>query len=323
MDHKGLEKSRKICRNGRKRWEIIHLEVHRKSVDVGQQEGRLACKSDSCDWGLAAGKASMQEKIQRGFPEWLKNLTNYFIPVTSRFKPFKNYLYQYTTESRTAMAAAATGVQVSCQVLFDSLVWVTVMSLLPPFPCTALSLTFLQVEIEVPQPCKFIMKTRDCSLSEMSSTRHNRKPVFVKSSSSEDFFFAMNRLALSIPHIMWNTGFNASQNDFFDRCLIPVWNILIFRIYWLWSSLCRGFHLVAKGVTFALQPHISLGMLKPAGHSFSQSLSMLIHIYVLRVYVHDHFPWCQQGMKWEFWDFLDGKTNCYELFRKSVRIRAD
>ncbi|TWW54706.1 Apolipoprotein B-100 [Takifugu flavidus] len=65
------------------------------------------------------------------------------------------------------MATAANGVQVSCQ-----------------------------VEIEVPQPCKFIMKTRDCSLSKMSSTRPDRKPVFVKSSSSEDFFFAMNRTAL-------------------------------------------------------------------------------------------------------------------------------
>lgn len=130
-----------------------------------------------------------------------------------------------------------------------------------PFPAPILALTFLQVEIEVPQPCKFIMKTRDCSLSEMSSTRPDRKPVFVKSSSSEDFFFAMNRLAVNIPHIMWNTGFNPSQNDLFDRCINPVWNIIIFRICWLCSSLSRGFHLVAKGVNFALQPHISIGML--------------------------------------------------------------
>lgn len=125
-----------------------------------------------------------------------------------------------------------------------------------PFPALILALTFLQVEIEVPQPCKFIMKTRDCSLSEMSSTRPDRKPVFVKSSSSEDFFFAMNRLAVSIPHIMWNTGFNASRNDLFDLCNIPVWNIVIVRICWLCSSLSRGFHL-----KFALQPHISIGML--------------------------------------------------------------
>lgn len=76
------------------------------------------------------------------------------------------------------------------------------MSMLSPFPCTDISIDIFQVEIEVPQPCKFIMKTRDCSLSEMSSTRPDRKPVFVKSSSSEDFFFAMNRLAVSIPHIM-------------------------------------------------------------------------------------------------------------------------
>lgn len=125
--------------------------------------------------------------------------------MTSRFKPFKNYLYQYTTESRNAMAGAANGVKVSCQVLFDSTVWVPVISRLLPFSALILALTSLQVEIEVPQPCKFIMKTRDCSLSEVSSTRPDRKSVFVKSSSSDHFRIAMNRL-VSIPHIISNTA---------------------------------------------------------------------------------------------------------------------
>lgn len=69
---------------------------------------------------------------------------------------------------------------------------------------------FLQVEIEVPQPCKFIMKTRDCSLSEMSSIRPERKPVFVKPSSSDDFFIAMDRLAVSIRHFIGNIWHVAS-----------------------------------------------------------------------------------------------------------------
>lgn len=149
-----------------------------------------------------------------------------------------------------------------------------------PFPALILALTFLQVEIEVPQPCKFIMKTRDCSLSEMSSTRPDRKPVFVKSSSSEDFLFAMNRLAVSIPHIMWNTGFNTSQNDLFDRWIIPIWNILIFRTCWLYSSLSRGFYLVAKGVNFVLQPHISIGMLnRNLWETASAKVCLCLYIY--------------------------------------------
>lgn len=76
------------------------------------------------------------------------------------------------------------------------------MSKLLCFSALILALTFLQVEIEVPQPCKFIMKTRDCSLSEVSSIRPDRKSVFFKSSSSDDFFNAMNRLAVNIPHII-------------------------------------------------------------------------------------------------------------------------
>lgn len=150
-------------------------------------------------------------------PRFLKDIIlfqNYFISVASRFKPFKNYLYQYTSESRNAMAGTVTGVQMSCQVvsclyclcfhcMSSSYIYLLYLRFLP-FSALTWAVTFLQVEIEVPQPCKFIMKTRDCSLRELSSIRPERKPGFVKPSSSDDFFIAMNRLAINVLHIIWN-----------------------------------------------------------------------------------------------------------------------
>lgn len=36
------------------------IRSSRKPVAAGQPQGRVACKSDTCGWRLAAGKASMQ-----------------------------------------------------------------------------------------------------------------------------------------------------------------------------------------------------------------------------------------------------------------------
>ncbi|XP_070776697.1 apolipoprotein B-100 [Enoplosus armatus] len=87
--------------------------------------------------------------------------------LASRFKAHKKYVYQYTTESRNGVVGTANlrnGPKVSCQ-----------------------------VEIEVPQTCKFIMHTRDCVLSEVSVMDPQGQPVYRQSPGSEAFQAAMQK----------------------------------------------------------------------------------------------------------------------------------
>lgn len=153
--------------------------------------------------------------------DWLEGVTlfhNYFITVASRFKIFKNYLYQYTTDSKNAWAGTVNGVQMSCQVVTVNTVCILTVAdpltikLSSFFFTMTWAVPFFQVEIDVPQPCKFVLKTRDCSLGEILSIKPDRKPVFVKPSSSDDFSIAMNRLAINILHIIWNIWHMASLN---------------------------------------------------------------------------------------------------------------
>nr|XP_046268549.1 apolipoprotein B-100 isoform X3 [Scatophagus argus] len=85
----------------------------------------------------------------------------------SRFKAHRKYVYQYTTESRNGAVGTANlrnGPKVSCQ-----------------------------VEIEVPQMCRFIMHTRDCALSEVSVINPQGKPVYTQARGSETFQAAMEK----------------------------------------------------------------------------------------------------------------------------------
>ncbi|XP_073338944.1 apolipoprotein B-100 isoform X2 [Pagrus major] len=82
--------------------------------------------------------------------------------LASRFKANKKYLYQYDTKSINGVSGTSelrNGPKVSCQ-----------------------------VEIEVPQTCRFIMHTRDCALSEES--------VNMQAPGSEAFKAAMEKNAL-------------------------------------------------------------------------------------------------------------------------------
>ncbi|XP_074517715.1 apolipoprotein B-100 isoform X1 [Sebastes fasciatus] len=88
-------------------------------------------------------------------------------PLASRFKTYRKYVYQYTTESRngaTGIANLKNGPKVTCQ-----------------------------VEIEVPQPCKFIMHTRDCAVSEVSDMDPQGQPVYRQALGSEAFQAAMEK----------------------------------------------------------------------------------------------------------------------------------
>ncbi|KAM9341244.1 apolipoprotein B-100 [Symphorus nematophorus] len=85
----------------------------------------------------------------------------------SRFKTYRKYLYQYTTENGNGVLGATNvrnGPKVSCQ-----------------------------VEIEVPQQCRFIMHTRDCAVSEVSVIDPQRQAVYSQAPGSDAFQAAMEK----------------------------------------------------------------------------------------------------------------------------------
>ncbi|XP_034715215.1 apolipoprotein B-100 isoform X3 [Etheostoma cragini] len=87
--------------------------------------------------------------------------------LASRFKSYKKYVYQYTATSTNGVVGTANlknGPKVSCQ-----------------------------VEIEVPQLCRFFMHTRDCTLSEVSVMDPQGQPVYRQAPGSEAFQAAMER----------------------------------------------------------------------------------------------------------------------------------
>ncbi|CAJ1074177.1 apolipoprotein B-100 [Xyrichtys novacula] len=92
----------------------------------------------------------------------------------SRFKAHRKYFYRYTADSKNGVMGASdlkNGPNVSCQ-----------------------------VEIEVPQMCRFIMHTRDCALSKVSVMDPQGQPVFEPAPGSDAFRAAMetNPLKFSV-----------------------------------------------------------------------------------------------------------------------------
>ncbi|KAM7404104.1 hypothetical protein PAMA_004499 [Pampus argenteus] len=97
--------------------------------------------------------------------------------LASRFKTYKKYVYQYTTEGKNGVTGTANlrnGPKVSCQ-----------------------------VEIEVPQMCRFIMRTRECALEEISAMDPQGQPVYRQAPGSEAFQAAMekNSLRFRVEHV--------------------------------------------------------------------------------------------------------------------------
>ncbi|XP_075304075.1 apolipoprotein B-100 [Odontesthes bonariensis] len=87
--------------------------------------------------------------------------------LASRFKSGRKYVYEYTTESRNGVVGTANlrnGPKVSCQ-----------------------------VEIEVPQMCRFIMHTADCALSEVSVMDPRGQPVYTPAPGSDAFKASMEK----------------------------------------------------------------------------------------------------------------------------------
>ncbi|XP_072314359.1 apolipoprotein B-100 [Eucyclogobius newberryi] len=85
----------------------------------------------------------------------------------SRFKTYRRYFYQYSTESRNGVVGTANlrnGPKVTCK-----------------------------VEIEVPQPCSFVMRATDCAVSEVSVMDPQGQPVYAAAPGTEAFKAAMEK----------------------------------------------------------------------------------------------------------------------------------
>uniref|UniRef100_A0AAY4BB94 Apolipoprotein Bb, tandem duplicate 2 n=1 Tax=Denticeps clupeoides TaxID=299321 RepID=A0AAY4BB94_9TELE len=84
--------------------------------------------------------------------------------MASRFKSFQKYEYLYETESLNSLNGAINGPKASCK-----------------------------VEIEVPGTCSYIMRTTECTLSEVVDTDAGQNPVFGPAATSGAFKAAMEK----------------------------------------------------------------------------------------------------------------------------------
>ncbi|XP_036398917.1 apolipoprotein B-100 isoform X2 [Megalops cyprinoides] len=91
-------------------------------------------------------------------------------PLAARFKNFKKYVYQYEAESQNGVSGTANvrnGPKVTCK-----------------------------VEVEVPQSCSFILRTVECTLSEVSVIDAEGLPVYRPATGAEAFREAMEKNTL-------------------------------------------------------------------------------------------------------------------------------
>uniref|UniRef100_A0A3P9NLD5 Vitellogenin domain-containing protein n=1 Tax=Poecilia reticulata TaxID=8081 RepID=A0A3P9NLD5_POERE len=92
--------------------------------------------------------------------------------VTQRYKNFGRFVYNYEAETLNSVNGASdnkSGPRVSCT-----------------------------VEIDVPQTCRFIVRTTDCSLSEITDVDQEGNPVYRPAAGTEDFKAAMAKNILKV-----------------------------------------------------------------------------------------------------------------------------
>ncbi|XP_039916301.1 apolipoprotein B-100 [Hirundo rustica] len=115
---------------------------------------------------LSSGVLTQEELPESGNPGCSKDAT--------RFKPLRKYVYSYEAETSSGITGTAdsrSGSKISCK-----------------------------VELEVPQLCRFILRTMHCSLRETFGVDTEGRAILKKSKNSEDFASAMskNELKFSI-----------------------------------------------------------------------------------------------------------------------------
>ncbi|KAI1897325.1 hypothetical protein AGOR_G00082150 [Albula goreensis] len=92
--------------------------------------------------------------------------------LASRFKNFRKYVYQYETEALNGVSGASNiknGPKVTCK-----------------------------VEIDVPQTCSYIVRTFECTLSEVSDIDAEGLPVYGPAAGADDFRAAMEKNPLKL-----------------------------------------------------------------------------------------------------------------------------
>uniref|UniRef100_H3B136 Apolipoprotein B n=1 Tax=Latimeria chalumnae TaxID=7897 RepID=H3B136_LATCH len=89
---------------------------------------------------------------------------------TTRFKHLKKYIYSYAAETYNGVAGTAdaqSSAKISCK-----------------------------VELEVPQPCSFILRVNQCTLREVTAISADGKAVFKKTKNSDDFSTSISKYEL-------------------------------------------------------------------------------------------------------------------------------
>ncbi|KAI5616809.1 apolipoprotein B-100, partial [Silurus asotus] len=92
-------------------------------------------------------------------------------PLSTRFRNFRKYVYQYTAESTNGVPGTAdtkNGPSVTCK-----------------------------VELEVPQMCKFVLRTTECALREVTDIDAQGQPIYTATPGTESFKAAMERTPLN------------------------------------------------------------------------------------------------------------------------------
>ncbi|KAL2082440.1 hypothetical protein ACEWY4_022258 [Coilia grayii] len=89
--------------------------------------------------------------------------------MAKRYKPFHKYEYLYEAESLNFLNGAVNGPKGSCK-----------------------------VEIEVPGPCHYIVRTTECTLSEVTDFNAEGHPVFAPAATSDAFKAAMEKNTLKV-----------------------------------------------------------------------------------------------------------------------------
>ncbi|XP_063079429.1 apolipoprotein B-100-like [Engraulis encrasicolus] len=91
------------------------------------------------------------------------------LALAQRYKPFHKYEYLYEAESLNFLNGAVNGPKGSCK-----------------------------VEIEVPGPCQYIVRTTECTLSEVADFDAEGNPTFVPAATADAFKAAMEKNALKV-----------------------------------------------------------------------------------------------------------------------------
>ena len=122
--------------------------------------------------------------------------------MAKRFQNFRRYVYNYEAETHNGVHGATSlknGPKVYCKVSvmtnrnINLLLTKTFSQHRIAWP---IPISILQVEIDVVQTCNFIVRTSECSLSEVAAVDSVGSPVYEPSTNAETFQFAMEKYVI-------------------------------------------------------------------------------------------------------------------------------